>query len=53
MKDNIVIVLDNVNYKTAYAEDRPFKAAMQYRFDYDTVVTSLAPGKEYELYPFA
>lgn len=50
-RDNIVIVIDNSNYKESYAEKCPFKAVITDRWkDNQIVVRSLETGKEYELY---
>lgn len=52
MKDNTVIVVDNANYKSDYAEDCPFKAIVEWKPGArgTILVKSLATGKEYELY---
>jgi hypothetical protein len=48
----VVIVIDNGNYKSSYAEKTPFKAHFNTLTDYPCcIVTSLSSGKEYELYP--
>lgn len=46
-----VIVLDNSNYKSSYAEKCPFKAIVTYVYENEIEVTSVETGKEYELYP--
>lgn len=50
LEDNIVIVVDNSNYKASYAEEVPFKAKVKEKFENEIWVTSLVTGKEYELY---
>jgi len=48
----VVIVIDNSNYKSSYAEKTPFKAHFYQLDDYPCCwVRSLETGKEYELYP--
>lgn len=49
-KDNIVIVIDNSNYKKSYAEACPFKAVVEYKYEHEVTVRSLKTKKEYELY---
>lgn len=48
--DNIVIVVDNGNYKSSYAEKVPFRAKVKKKFINEIIVVSLETGKEYELY---
>ena len=48
--DNVVIVIDNSNYKASYAEKVPFKAKVENKYDNEIIVKSLKTGKEYELY---
>lgn len=50
MKDNTVIVVDNSNYKSEYAEKVPFKAVVLGKYDTNILVKSLNTKKEYELY---
>lgn len=50
LEDNIVIVVDNGNYKASYAEKVPFKAKVEEKYDNEICVVSLVTGKEYELY---
>lgn len=50
LEDNIVIVVDNGNYKASYAEEVPFKAKVKEKYDNEIWVVSLVTGKEYELY---
>lgn len=50
LEDNIVIVVDNSNYKATYAEPVPFKAKVGQKYEDTIWVVSLATGKEYELY---
>lgn len=50
LADNIVIVVDNSNYKSSYAEKCPFKAKVLWKFENEIEVKSLSTGKEYELY---
>lgn len=50
MEDNIVIVLDNSQYKENYAEKCPFKAKVIDKFENEIMVRSLVTKKEYELY---
>ncbi len=52
LEDNIVIVIDNSNYKATYAEKVPFKAKVEHKFDSEIIVKSITTGKEYELYYF-
>jgi len=47
-----LIVLDNGNYKSSYAEETPFLAAFIKEYDNNVVVVSLETGKEYELYKY-
>ena len=52
LEDNIVIVLDNSNYLSSFAEETPFKAKVINMYtDNDITVKSVETGKEYELYP--
>lgn len=51
MERNIVIVLNNDNYKANYAEEVPFKAIILSRSDMCVIVKSIITNKEYELYP--
>ena len=48
--DDIVIVLDNSNYNSKYAEKVPFKAKVIDKTATEIWVKSLKTGKEYELY---
>jgi len=48
--ERVVIVLDNGNYKSSYAEKCPFKAIVKDVYEREIVVTSITTGKEYELY---
>jgi hypothetical protein len=48
--ERIVIVLDNSNYKSDYAEKLPFKAIVEQIYDNEVWVKSLVTGKQYELY---
>ena len=50
LEDNIVIVVDNGNYKASYAEKVPFKAKVKQNLKNEIWVVSLETGKEYELY---
>jgi hypothetical protein len=50
LEDNIVIVVDNGNYKADYAEKVPFKAKVEDKYENEIIVRSLKTGKEYELY---
>ena len=50
LEDNIVIVVDNGNYKAEYAEKVPFKAKVETKYENEIIVRSLNTGKEYELY---
>lgn len=50
LKDNTVIVIDNSNYKTNYAEEVPFRAIVIDKDDITISVRSLSTNKEYELY---
>lgn len=50
LKDNTVIVIDNSNYKSEYAEGVPFKAIVIDKDDIIITVRSLSTNKEYELY---
>ena len=52
IKDNTVIVLDNGNYKSSYAEKCPFKAVVRDNYDNTLIVKSLTTNKEYELYKY-
>lgn len=55
VQDNVVIVVDNSNYKTSYAEDVPFRAKIQdiYHDSLELIIVkSLSTNKEYELYPY-
>lgn len=49
IEDNIVIVIDNANYKASFAEKTPFKAKVIDKYDINIVVKSLQTGKEYDL----
>ena len=48
--NSIVIVVDNSNYKSHFAEDVPFKAIVTRVFDTEVWVKSIVTNKEYELY---
>lgn len=50
IEDNIVIVIDNSNYKASFAEDVPFKAKVTQKYDNVVWVKSFTTSKEYELY---
>lgn len=50
MKDNTVIVVDNSNYKSSFAEEVPFKAIITYKNDHVIGVVSVTTKKDYELY---
>ena len=50
MPDNLVIVIDNSNYKAEYADKVPFKAVVTEKFDDVIWVKHVESGKEYELY---
>lgn len=50
MEDNIVIVLDNSNYKGDYAELPPFKAKVIDKYEREIMVKSLSTRKTYTLY---
>lgn len=49
-KDNVVIVVDNSNYSSTYAESVPFKAQIIDKYEHLIHVISLDTNKEYELY---
>lgn len=51
IEDNVVVVLDNSNYKSSYAEKTPFKAKVFEKTENEIWVKSLKTGKTYELYP--
>lgn len=48
--EKTVIVLDNGNYKSSYAEKCPFKASVIDVYENEIRVTSVETGKEYQLY---
>lgn len=48
--ERTVIVLDNGNYKSSYAEKTPFKAIVEQVYENEICVKSLATNKKYELY---
>lgn len=50
LKDSTVIVIDNSNYKSEYAEGVPFKGIVIDKDDITITVKSLSTEKEYELY---
>lgn len=50
MEDNLVIVVDNSNYKASYSESVPFKSKVIDKYEHEVVVKSITTGKEYELY---
>lgn len=50
IEGSVVIVVDNGNYVSDYAEDTPFKARVIEVFDHEITVTSTSTGKVYELY---
>lgn len=49
--DNVVIVVDNSNYKNIFAEKCPFKGIVEDNCDSTIWVRSIETGKLYELYP--
>lgn len=48
--ERVVIVLDNGNCKSSYAEKCPFKAIVKDVYEREIAVTSITTGQEYELY---
>jgi len=48
--EDIVIVVDNSNYKSSYAEAVPYKCKVIHVYDNEVLVKSISTGKEYDLY---